>query len=66
MHKSNDLKREVRRTMIDHINAYVLSVRDLDKCIAFYREKLGFKMQDKTDDFACMVLGRTGTGFGIN
>jgi catechol 2,3-dioxygenase-like lactoylglutathione lyase family enzyme len=51
--------------MIDHVNAYVLSVRDLDKCIAFYREKLGFKIQDKTDDFAYMVFGNSGLGLGL-
>ncbi|MHB2037495.1 MAG: VOC family protein [Nitrososphaerales archaeon] len=65
MYKSNDLKREARITMIDHINAYVLSVRDLDRCIAFYRDKLGFKLKDKTDDFAYMVFGSSGPGVGL-
>jgi catechol 2,3-dioxygenase-like lactoylglutathione lyase family enzyme len=51
--------------MIDHINAYVLSVRDFDKCIAFYRDKLGFKLKDKTDDFAYLVFGTSGPGVGL-
>lgn len=51
--------------MIDHINAYVLSVRDLDRCIAFYRDKLGFRVKDKTDDFAYLVFGTGGPGLGL-
>ena len=51
--------------MIDHINAYVLSVRDLDKCIAFYRDKLGFKLKDKTNEFAYMIFGSGGPGVGL-
>lgn len=51
--------------MIDHINAYVLSVRDLDKSIAFYRDKLGFKLKDKMDDFAYLVFGSSGPGVGL-
>ncbi len=51
--------------MIDHVNAYVLSVRDLDKCVAFYRDKLGFKLKDKTDDFAYLVFGNSGPGLGL-
>ena len=50
--------------MIDHVNAYVLSVRDWENCISFYRDKLGFKLQDKTDDFAYLVFGN-GPGLGL-
>lgn len=51
--------------MIDHVNAYVLSVRDRNKCIAFYQEKLGFKLKDKTEDFAYLVFGSSGPGLGL-
>lgn len=50
--------------MLDHLNAYVLSVRDIEKCISFYRDKLGFKLKDKSDDFAYMVYG-SGPGIGL-
>ena len=46
--------------MIDHINAYALPVRDLEKCVSFYRDKLGFKLKDKQDDFAYFVFGSQG------
>ena len=51
--------------MIDHVNAYVLSVRDLDGCISFYQEKLGFKLKDKTEDFAYLVCANNGPGLGL-
>jgi catechol 2,3-dioxygenase-like lactoylglutathione lyase family enzyme len=54
-----------KETMIDHINAYVLSVSDLDSCIAFYRDKMGFKLKDKMDDFAYLVFGNSGPGIGL-
>jgi catechol 2,3-dioxygenase-like lactoylglutathione lyase family enzyme len=43
--------------LIDHVNAYALSVRDLEKCIGFYRDKLGFTLKDKAEDFAYLVFG---------
>jgi len=46
--------------MIDHINAYALVVRDLEKCISFYRDKLGFELKDKEGDFAYLVFGSQG------
>ncbi|OLB69627.1 hypothetical protein AUI06_08465 [archaeon 13_2_20CM_2_52_21] len=33
--------------MIDHVNAVVLPVHDLEKCTSFYRDKLGFKLNNK-------------------
>lgn len=51
--------------MLDHVNAYVLSVQDLDKCSAFYQEKLGFKLKDKMDDFVYLVFGNSGPGLGL-
>lgn len=38
--------------MIDHINAFALVVDDVRKCAEFYREKLGFKEMELSDDFA--------------
>ena len=43
--------------MIDHVNAYVLVVRDLENCVAYYEDKLGFKLKNKEEDFAYFVLG---------
>ena len=50
--------------MIDHVNAYVLVVKDLEKCLSFYRDKLGFKLKDREEDFAYLVFGGQ-TGFGM-
>ncbi len=36
--------------MIDHVNAVVLPVRDLEKCASFYRDKLGFKLNYRDDE----------------
>ena len=44
-------------TMIDHLNAVVLPVRDLEKCASFYSEKLGFKLKNKDDSSAFFGLG---------
>jgi lactoylglutathione lyase len=52
--------------MIDHLDAYVLPVKDLEKCIAFYRDKLGLQLKDKQDDFAYLVFGKMGgPGVGL-
>jgi lactoylglutathione lyase len=52
--------------LIDHVNAYVLSVRDLEKCISFYRDKLGLELKDKQEDFAYLVFGsQGGPGLGL-
>jgi catechol 2,3-dioxygenase-like lactoylglutathione lyase family enzyme len=52
--------------MIDHLDAYVLPVRDLEKCIAFYRDKLGLRLKDKQDDFAYLVFEKMGgPGVGL-
>ena len=32
--------------MIDHVNAYALHARDLRRCVAFYRDKLGFTLKN--------------------
>ena len=46
--------------MIDHVNAYVLVVRDFDKCLAFYRDKLGFKPENKEEGFAYLTFNSQG------
>ncbi|QQG48894.1 MAG: VOC family protein [archaeon] len=52
--------------MIDHLNAYVIPVRDLEKCISFYRDTLGLQLKNKEDDFAYFVFEKTGApGLGL-
>ena len=52
--------------MIDHVNAYVLVVRDFEKSLSFYRDKLGFKLKNREEDFAYFVFGsETGPGIAI-
>jgi catechol 2,3-dioxygenase-like lactoylglutathione lyase family enzyme len=46
--------------MIDHVNALVLPVRDLEKCVPFYRDKLGFQLLDQQDDAAYLRIGGKG------
>ena len=46
--------------MIDHVNAYALIVRDVRKCAEFYRDKLGFQLQELQDDFAYLKIGEKG------
>ena len=52
--------------MIDHVNAFALVVRDFEKCVSFYRDKLGFQLRNKEDDFAYFVFGvQAGPGLAI-
>jgi catechol 2,3-dioxygenase-like lactoylglutathione lyase family enzyme len=46
--------------MIDHVNAYALTVRDVKKCAEFYRDKLGMKPQEVGDEFAYLTFGAKG------
>jgi catechol 2,3-dioxygenase-like lactoylglutathione lyase family enzyme len=46
--------------MIDHVNAVVLPVRDVAKCTAFYRDKLGFKLNHKDEESAFLAIGGKG------
>ncbi|MGB6500528.1 MAG: VOC family protein [Thermoplasmata archaeon] len=46
--------------MIDHVNAIALTVRDVRRCTEFYREKLGFKVQEVDDNFAYLKMGEKG------
>lgn len=45
--------------MIDHLNAFVLIVKDVRKCAEFYEQKLGFKLQEMDDDFAYLTLSQS-------
>jgi lactoylglutathione lyase len=47
-------------TMIDHVNALVLPVRDVQKCAAFYRDKLGFTLMDSHPMDAFLRVGEKG------
>lgn len=46
--------------MIDHINALVLPVRDVERCASFYRDKLGFNLDQIQDDEAYLTIGGKG------
>jgi lactoylglutathione lyase len=54
------------KAVIDHLNAHVLSVKDLEKCVAFYRDAMGFTLKDRQDDFAYFVFDKKGgAGLGL-
>jgi lactoylglutathione lyase len=46
--------------MIDHVNALVFAVRDVEKCALFYRDKLGFSLDQLEQDEAYLTLGSRG------
>ncbi len=46
--------------MIDRINAIVLVVRDVEKCALFYRDKLGFNLDQLERDEAYLTIGSGG------
>ncbi len=43
--------------MIDHVNAFVLVVRDVEECALFYRDKLGFDLKQLERDEAYLRIG---------
>jgi catechol 2,3-dioxygenase-like lactoylglutathione lyase family enzyme len=45
---------------IDHVNAYALTVRDVVKCAEFYRDKLGFTVQELGPEFAYLTFAEKG------
>ena len=52
--------------MIDHLNAVALIVRDVRRCAEFYRDQLGFKLQEISDQFAYLTFGPKGaTGLAL-
>ena len=46
--------------MFDHVNAFALTVRNVRICAEFYRDKLGFKLQELEDEFAYLKFGEKG------
>ncbi len=46
--------------MIDHINAIVFAVRDVEKCALFYRDKLGLSLDQLERDEAYLSMGSGG------
>ena len=51
--------------MIDHVNAYALTVRDVQACAEFYRDKLGLKLQESSVDFAYLTFDKKGPGVAL-
>ncbi len=46
--------------MINRINAIVLVVRDVENCALFYRDKLGFNLDQLEPDEAYLTIGSGG------
>jgi lactoylglutathione lyase len=46
--------------VIDHVNALVLPVRDVEKCATFYRDKLGFTLMNMSPEDAFLRIGEKG------
>ena len=46
--------------MIDTINAIVFAVHDVEECALFYRDKLGFRLDQLERDEAYLTLGSRG------
>ncbi len=46
--------------MIDHMNAIVFAVRDVEKCALFYRDKLGLKLDQLEPNEAYLSMGSGG------
>jgi predicted enzyme related to lactoylglutathione lyase len=43
--------------MIDHINALVLPVRDVKACAVFYRDRVGFNLDQLDDEEGYLTIG---------
>jgi catechol 2,3-dioxygenase-like lactoylglutathione lyase family enzyme len=46
--------------IIDRVNAYALTVRDVKKCAEFYRDKIGLTLRELQDGFAYLTFGEKG------
>lgn len=46
--------------MIDHVNALVIPVRNVEKCAVFYRDKLGLSLDQLEQDEAYLTIGKEG------
>lgn len=47
--------------MFDHMNAYALVVRDVKTCAEFYRDKIGLKVKEISDEEAYLSFGQKGS-----
>jgi lactoylglutathione lyase len=52
-------------TMIDHVNALALTVRDVRACAEFYRDKIGLSLQEISDSFAYLTFDKKGPGLAL-
>jgi catechol-2,3-dioxygenase len=43
--------------MINRVRAVFAPVTDVEKCILFYRDKLGFNLNHKNDESAFLAIG---------
>lgn len=46
--------------MIDHVNALVVPVRDVQRCAEFYRDKVGFTLDQLEAEEAYLTIGSPG------
>jgi catechol 2,3-dioxygenase-like lactoylglutathione lyase family enzyme len=51
--------------VIDHLNAYALTVRNVKKCAEFYRDKIGLKLQEVSKEFAYLTFDKGGPGLAL-
>lgn len=52
--------------MIDHVNAFALVAKDVKKLAEFYRDKLGFRLLELSDEFAYLKFSdEKGPGLAI-
>lgn len=51
--------------MIDHCSEYNITVYDLKKCVAFYRDALGLEIKLNREEYAYFVFGKTGMGLAL-
>ena len=50
----------MEKVAIDHVNAFALTVRDVQRCAEFYRDKVRLKLVELSDDFAYLKFGDKG------
>jgi lactoylglutathione lyase len=51
--------------MFEKLNAYALTVRDVEKCAEFYRDKLGLKLVESSSEFAYLTFPQGGPGVAL-
>jgi catechol 2,3-dioxygenase-like lactoylglutathione lyase family enzyme len=52
--------------VLDQLNAYALTVRDVKKCAEFYRDKIGLKLMELQDGFAYLKFSdKPGPGVAL-